>query len=294
MDKIKGNKTGLVSVIINCFNSESFIKEAIDSVISQTYSNWEIILWDNRSTDRTREIVKGFQDERIHYFLSQDFTSLSLARKRAIEKANGEYLAFLDSDDYWEPEKISLQVKLLKENPQIGITHTNFNLVTEDSDIKAKLQNNYYASIQQKVYSNKNIYKTLLYSNYIIFSSLLMRKNIYDATGGINESFNQNEDYELLLKASLLSQASNISAPLTYYRIHSNNQSYKNQELSYIENRVIFKNLNETFFSSLAYYRNQLRYNIFLYKNRETNLFFVLNPINWFFILEYIIRKLSK
>ena len=91
----------LVSVIMNCYNSDTYLGEAIDSVISQTYKNWEIIFWDNQSTDKSAEIVKSYDDERIKYFYAPSFTSLYEARNYAIEKANGEYIAFLDCDDKW-------------------------------------------------------------------------------------------------------------------------------------------------------------------------------------------------
>lgn len=287
-------RNGLVSIIINCYNSESYIIQAIESVISQTYTNWEIILWDNQSTDRTHEYVNDFQENRIKYYLAPFFTTLSHARKLAIEKANGVYLAFLDSDDYWEPEKLAAQITVLEKNPKVGIVHTNFKLVTENAELSVTLQNNYYASIKQEPYADKNIYRKLLYSNYVIFSSLLIRRKIYDAIGGINEAFNQNEDYELLLKASLITKASNVSRELTFYRIHSNNQSHKNKELSYLENQVIFKSLQEKWFSFFAYHRNQFRFNIFLYKSHQGSLLFALNPINWYLTAEYVIRKLIQ
>lgn len=294
MDLVKENQTGLVSIIINCYNSEAYIKKAIESVISQTYIYWEIILWDNHSKDKTREIVLDFKDDRIKYFSAPTFTTLSLARKNAIQKAKGTYLAFLDSDDYWDSNKLSLQIAEFEKNQKVGIVHTNFNLVTENDDLKIKVQQNYYSTIKQVGYSNKKIYKKLLYSNFIIFSSLLIRKNIYDQIGGINENFNQNEDYELLLKTSLITNSTNISQVLTYYRIHSNNQSHGKIELSYIENQIIFKSLKEKYFSFFAYHRNQFRYDIFLYKSHQRSILFAMNPINLYFIAEYVIRKLIR
>jgi glycosyltransferase involved in cell wall biosynthesis len=294
MDIVEDSLGNLVSVIINCYNSQAFIKKAIESVISQTYNRWEIILWDNQSIDKTREIVMSFKDDRIKYFLAPTFSTLSLARKNAIKKAKGTFLAFLDSDDYWNPNKLSLQIAEFEKNHEVGIVHTNFNLVTENDDLKIKVQQNYYSTIKQVGYSNKKIYKKLLYSNFIIFSSLVIRKNIYDQIGGINDNFNQNEDYELLLKASLVTKSTNISEELTYYRIHSNNQSHDNIELSYIENQIIFKSLKEKYFSFFAYHRNQFRYDIFLYKSHQRSILFAMNPINWYFIAEYVIRKLIR
>ena len=95
----------LVSVIMNCFNGEKFLREAIDSVLAQKYQNWELIFWDNQSTDSSAEIVKSYDDPRIYYFYAPQHTLLYEARNYAIQKSKGEFLAFLDVDDWWEPTR---------------------------------------------------------------------------------------------------------------------------------------------------------------------------------------------
>ena len=292
MEKNKQNK--LVSIIINCFNSELFIEEAIRSVISQHYQDWEIILWDNQSVDKTSSIVKAISDNRIRYFLALDFSTLSKARCLAIEQAKGEFIAFLDSDDYWHPDKLALQMDHFEKEKSVGMVHTNFSLVSDNNAVKALLQFNYYAKIKPVSYTNKNIYRKLLFGNFIIFSSLVIKKEVYETIGGINELFNQNEDYELLLKAIIITNASCIGRELTYYRIHSNNQSQSNQELSYLENKVIFQTLSEKLHSRIAYHRNLFRYNIFLLRANQKSVFFLLNPINWLYILEYLIIRILR
>ena len=107
----------LISIIINCFNGERFLREAIDSVIAQTYSNWELIFWDNQSTDSTANIVRSYHDDRIRYFYAPEHTSLGEARNLALEKANGVYIGFLDSDDKWLPSFLSEYVSVIRENP---------------------------------------------------------------------------------------------------------------------------------------------------------------------------------
>ena len=92
----------LVSIIVNCFNGELFLKDCISSIINQTYKNWEIIFWDNLSTDKSKEILKSFPDKRIKYFCTEKFTTLYEARNLAINKSSGDYIAFLDTDDWWE------------------------------------------------------------------------------------------------------------------------------------------------------------------------------------------------
>ena len=96
----------LVSILMNCYNGEEYLKEAIDSVINQSYSNWEIIFWDNKSNDHSREIFLKFDDSRLKYFHAEKFTNLSEARNLAIEKANGKLITFLDVDDVWDNNKL--------------------------------------------------------------------------------------------------------------------------------------------------------------------------------------------
>lgn len=103
-----------VSVIMNCYNGESFLREAINSVISQSFTDWEIIFWDNQSTDSSAEIVKSYDNSRIKYFRSPEFTSLGEARRNAVNVAQGEWIAFLDSDDIWRPNKLMVQMTALE------------------------------------------------------------------------------------------------------------------------------------------------------------------------------------
>ena len=105
----------LVSIIMNCYNSDRFLKEAIDSVYAQTYSNWEIIFWDNASTDNSAAIAHSY-DERVKYHYALKTTPLGEARNLALQEAIGKYIAFLDCDDCYLPEKLEKQVLLMEEN----------------------------------------------------------------------------------------------------------------------------------------------------------------------------------
>ena len=111
--------TPLVSVIMNCHNGEQFLREAIDSIYEQTYQNWEIIFWDNASTDNSAAIAQSY-DNRLRYYLSAGFTSLGMARELAVQKSNGEYVAFLDCDDFWHHSKLSMQMPLFFRHEDVG------------------------------------------------------------------------------------------------------------------------------------------------------------------------------
>ncbi|MES3037369.1 MAG: glycosyltransferase family A protein [Bdellovibrionota bacterium] len=105
---------------MNCYNSSAYLQETLDTVLSQTYQNYEVIFWDNQSTDSSAEIFKKINDPRYKYFLSPRFTPLGEARNLAIEKAQGELIAFLDCDDLWLPKKLELCVPPFKSS-KVGI-----------------------------------------------------------------------------------------------------------------------------------------------------------------------------
>src|SRR5208282_4651656 len=102
----------LVSVIMNIRNGAAFLREALDSIMAQTFADWELIAWDDCSTDDSARIVAGYKDSRVRYFLSPENTPLGKARDNAIRQAQGEWLAFLDQDDLWTATKLEKQMAL--------------------------------------------------------------------------------------------------------------------------------------------------------------------------------------
>ena len=110
-----------ISVIMNCHNGEKFLKKSIQSVLRQSYYNWELIFWDNCSSDNSASIIKSFNDNRIRYFKSKRFTNLYDARNQAIKKSKGEFICFLDTDDWWIKEKLKIQTNFIKKNKSKNI-----------------------------------------------------------------------------------------------------------------------------------------------------------------------------
>ena len=103
----------LVSVIINCFNGDKYLHKALNSVVAQTYKNWEIIFWDNQSVDKSAEIFKSYKDARFKYYYAPKHSKILYeARNYAIAKANGDFFAFLDVDDWWKENYLSSREKL--------------------------------------------------------------------------------------------------------------------------------------------------------------------------------------
>lgn len=230
----------LVSVIINCYNGEMYLREAIDSVIAQTYENWELVFWDNQSTDSTREIVESYHNPKIHYYYAPEHTPLGEARNLAVEKANGEYINFLDADDVWSANKLEKQVALIVPG-KVEVVYTHFKLKLEagaSSDnwmVESYRQLNDYHPNRKK-----STYQNLLHKNYIIFSSVLFKTSHYRECGGINGKFSQGEDYDLLLKLSLKTEFAEVEEDLVVYRIHQQNNSVKNGYIHLEENTEMF------------------------------------------------------
>ena len=124
---------GLVSIIMPSWNTERFIAETIQSVIDQTYTNWELLIVDDCSTDNTDEVVASFKDDRIKYFHNEKNSGAALTRNRAMREARGEWIAFLDSDDLWMPEKLEKQISFMEKNGY-SFSYTNY----EEVDVEGK------------------------------------------------------------------------------------------------------------------------------------------------------------
>lgn len=139
MGKNKDYREGSVSIIMPAYNSEDFIIETIQSVIKQTYENWELLIIDDCSTDRTQEIIKDFaeSDKRVKYHRLTENSGAATARNTAIDLAQGKYLAFLDSDDLWYPQKLDKQINFMEANGY-DFTCTNYTKIDENSSFLDK------------------------------------------------------------------------------------------------------------------------------------------------------------
>ena len=223
-----------VSVNICCYNGDQFIRETIESILKQTFNNFEIIVIDDGSKDKTGEIIKSFSDSRIKYYY-QENKGLSASRNRAIELSCGEYIALLDQDDLWEPEKLKLQVDILNSNPNIGLVYSDVYFVDENG-----FGNNRFF-MQRKPQSGW-ITKSLIAGNLIPCPTVIIRRNLLnEETSLFRLDLHIVEEYELFLRLSLITEFEYINKPLAKYRLHEGNTS-KNLENRWKEELLI---LNE-------------------------------------------------
>ena len=124
---------GLVSIIMPSWNTGRYIAESIQSVLNQTYQNWELIIVDDCSTDNTDQVVAAFCDDRIRYLHNEHNSGAALTRNYALREAKGEWIAFLDSDDLWTPEKLEHQIGFMRENGYV-LSYTEYEKIDEASN----------------------------------------------------------------------------------------------------------------------------------------------------------------
>ena len=224
----------LVSIIINCHNSEKFLKETMESVIDQDFSNWEMIIWDNKSSDKTIQIAKSFKDERIKIFQSNIFTKLGNARNLALSKANGEFVCFLDSDDIWMPSKLSKQIAKFQDE-KIGIVICNSVFFKSNKNIK---------KLYKRPPTTGYVFRRLLSKYDISLETVMIRKKALDKFKiCFDPNLEVTEEYDLFLRISYYWKLDYVNETLAKWRIHDDNSTWRNEELFPIEREIVLKNL---------------------------------------------------
>jgi len=183
----------LVSVIMPTYNHAKFIGKAIDSVLSQTYKNFELIIIDNYSEDDTEKIVASYEDDRITYLKFRNNGIIAASRNHGIKHSHGDYIAFLDSDDIWYPEKLSLVKSIFKRYSDVDIVHHSEMEVCSDG--RKRILN--YGQVKQPAYTD-----LLFVSNKVSTSATVVRRELAVEVGGFSEDmdFNSAEDYDFWLK----------------------------------------------------------------------------------------------
>ena len=224
-------KLPLVSVIINCHNGEKYLKESILSVIKQTYKNWEIIFWNNKSSDKSEKIVKSFKDKRIKYFKSNKFQKLYRTRNLAIKKSKGKYICFIDTDDLWNKNKLAAQINLFRKK-KCKIVYSNFYIKNENM---RKSYLSYNRSLPEG-----DITQDLLDNYCIGILTIMIDKSIFKSNK-FNDRYNVIGDFDLFLKLSIRHRIYAIQKPLATFRVHSRNFSSRNLGLYLEELQSWFK-----------------------------------------------------
>jgi len=195
---------GLVSIILPTFNRANLLPRAINSVLNQSYQDWELLIWNDGSSDDTEKVVKSYDDPRIHLY-SEPNRGKPYALNQALKRANGEYIAFLDDDDEWTKEKLTLQVGFLRENSELALVFGNF-INVDHVKQKTGIGFEQTASGLEKLTTtvkanewkviNNGFLEGLCTENFIAFDTILARKGLFTSLGGFNESLKSSEDFE--------------------------------------------------------------------------------------------------
>jgi len=200
----------LISVLLATYQREDFIIEAIESVINQTYQNWELIIVDDGSTDNTRQLISNFiYNEKIHYYYQENAGQAS-ALNHASTYAIGEYIAFVDSDNRWLPKRLELGLEAFRKKPNTIVAYAN--IIEID-------MNGTETSRQNMPRHSGNITAKLLCDNFVSFNTALVKAEAFKQIDGFNGKMRRAPDYDLWLRTSTLGNFFFIPEFLAEYRV---------------------------------------------------------------------------
>jgi len=201
-----------VSVIIPTYNRSEILKKSIGSVINQTFEDFELLVMDDGSDDNTQEVVRSFADKRILYARNESNLGVVGARNKAVSNSNGEYIAFLDDDDIWMPDKLERQTRLMEQSPSsIGAIYTGFYTVDDEINKIVKVMVPRYRG---------NILEDILYYNFIATSTVLIKRECFEKTGLFDEKICYGEDFDMWIRVLEEYEFDYIKDPLVRYLIH--------------------------------------------------------------------------
>jgi glycosyltransferase involved in cell wall biosynthesis len=221
------NNQPLVSVVMNCYNGERHLKEAIDSIYKQTYRNWEIIFWDNFSNDASAKIAKSY-DNRVKYFLAAETSPLGEARNFALNKVSGKYIAFLDCDDVYLTYKLEQQVNLM-ESKKYVMCYGSVSVINEEGK-----------EFKKNIVKNKsgNLFSSLLEHYEINMQTVMLNKDyIFNNQLSFNENMSFCPDHNLFMTVASQSDIGVIIDIVAKYRVVENSLSKKTIDIASKEYR---------------------------------------------------------
>ena len=231
-----------MSVVMPAYNASRFIAEAVDSVIQQTFMNWELIIVNDGSADDTQSIAEKYTvaDARIK-LVNQENKKLSAARNTGIAHAKGEWVAFLDADDFWVPEKLEKQLAAAEMQPAAGVIFSD-GFIFHDNDLQTARA---YGTVTG-YFSPADIYKLQYQGNYIPVLSVIVKKQHLEAAGWQDEQLRACEDWDYWLRLAVLGiPFLGMQEKLFYYRRHASNMSNDSTLMSVANATVFIKNFRK-------------------------------------------------
>ena len=230
-----------LSIIMTCHNGEAYLREALDSIIAQTYKKWELIFIDNNSSDNSKKILYEYKDKRIFYFKNNFKLNLGKVRSLAFKKCKGNLITFLDVDDLWNKNKLMLQVKKFQTDQNIQILYTNYYILKN----KKLIKKNNYNFVKGKC-KKKIVYSYIEGKPLTAWLTLMIRKNaIQSLKYAFDKKLHISSDFDLIYRLSHFCKFDYLNKYLASYRVHEKNESNKNNFKELNELNYIFKKIKK-------------------------------------------------
>ena len=233
----------LVSIIVNCYNGEKFLRATLDSIVSQSYKNWEVVFWDNQSTDQSANIFLGYNDDRFQYFYSPSHTVLYEARNCAVKVARGDFIAFLDVDDLWSPDKLAMQIPLFQD-VEVGLVYCKSWVLNESSSISHKMHKNDLPTGW--------VLSHLVEQYFLVLSSLVVRKSaFYSIENGFDATLNILGDLDFFIRLAINWKLDCPKEELAVYRLHGDNLGQNQRDTHVTEYKIVVRKFRGNRFISI-------------------------------------------
>lgn len=233
-----------VSIGIPSYNHEKYISETIESILNQTFQDFEIIITDDGSSDNSLDVIKSFSDPRIKLFVFDENQGACKAVNNCIKNSRGEYFAYVSSDDVWEKDKLEKQVKFLDKNPHFPAVFTKVTIIDEDGKEFIDKNHFYFSVFEQENRSRSRWLNHFFYKgNCICHPSILIRKEVYNEIGYYNELMANLPDFDMWVRFSLMYDFHIIDEKLTKFRVRKDERNASGDKIT-THIRVRFERLH--------------------------------------------------
>jgi glycosyltransferase involved in cell wall biosynthesis len=212
--------TPIVSIILPCYNGASRVTQSIESVLTQTFTDWELIIIDDGSTDDTWKVVSAYEGPQVHCIRLPENRGVEFGRATALNLARGEFIALLDDDDPWLPEKLSLQVAYMRAHPDCGLLHGGIVDVYPDG-----------RRLPRMPARGSTSYRTMLVRDVTIASTILARKDAIEDVGGFAKSMRSSGDWDLFTRIGAKYRVGAIDQQLATGYPHSGSITHDKPEV---------------------------------------------------------------
>ncbi|MDR4508537.1 MAG: glycosyltransferase [Candidatus Brocadiaceae bacterium] len=227
-----------ISVVIPAYNSAEFLPYSIRSVLSQTFKPYEIIVVDDCSTDNTRKVLEPFM-QRIHYINSGKNRGSSFARNTGIQASKGKYIAFLDADDIWLPQKLQTNLKCFEADPELAMVYSRHLNIDKEGKVTGE-------SPKQALPSGTIFSELFSEQNFILTSTVMVRREVFDTTGLFDEQLFNCQDWDLFLRVAYHFKCKGINTSLVQYRQTPQSLS-KNRDSVLQSQKLVIDQIYEAF-----------------------------------------------